>query len=329
VDIHTLLEQTYGLNNIRLSRLTHGLVDTNYQVLSSEGVFFLKLYKSISEVALTQLHKDLKSLKRTRLPVPVEIPKQIDFGHPHHQYALYEFVRGEKYTCSLPQMEAAARLFGEVVCVGTDKCTQTTAEALLGDLFCARQNLTITKKAPLPRELDGIDEIFVRLSDMVDRRIRLSSTPNLDNLPLHPDFTERNLLFKGNDIVLLCDWQGYGPRLLVYELFCAFLRFCTRKPFEGYLLDDRVARFQDVLSQSSELLRQTIQEYAHLFPWLLIHRQICNAPFRIAGMLGPADRGDFFVTILLWSKNLVDWLLNNESKVIGWLTERKNFTTAT
>jgi Ser/Thr protein kinase RdoA (MazF antagonist) len=328
VDINALLEEAYGLSNIRLSRITHGLVDTNYQVVSSEGVFFLKLYKSISEVALAQLHRDMRSLRDAGLPVPLEIPKQVDFGNPNYQYALYEFVSGKKYTCSLPQMEAAAALFGDVVRVGIDKCSQTTAEILLDDLSCARHNLANAKNK-VPRQLDGIDEIFIQLSDVVHGHIRSNLTKSLDSLPLHPDFTERNLLFKGNEIALLCDWQGYGPRILVYELFCTFLRFCTRKPFEGHLLYERVARFRDVLSQSSDLLAYTIQEYARLFPWLLIHKQICNAPFRVTGMLGTAAKRGFFIKILLWSRHLVDWLTDNESQVIEWLTERKTFTRAT
>ena len=42
-----------------------------------------------------------------------------------------------------------------------------------------------------------IDDIIFKIKTTIDEV--------LITLPLHPDFTERNMLFKNNEVVLICD----------------------------------------------------------------------------------------------------------------------------
>lgn len=320
--LNHLLEEEYGLHNIRLVRITQGLIDANYKVTSAEGTYFFKVYRSISAESFAQLHHDLKDLNRASIPVPVEIPRKKQVIDSERFHALYEFVAGESYSASVPQIKSAAVILGKLIQLGREQQSQTTTKPLLDQLAITNHQLKIfSQDTGVSEEVRTICRKFQVLSGGVQKKLFRHLPNKLDYLPLHPDFTERNLLFMGDAVVLLCDWQGYGSRILLDELASAFTRFCTIRPFEGYLLEERLIAFRKALSPCSDLISSTLHKSARLFPWLLIHRQIRNMPFRVQGLSGPEETEKLLLKALLWSNDFVEWIISNEMMLVDFLLE--------
>lgn len=324
MNIKLILENEYGLKDIYIMPITYGLIDKNYKVTTSDGTFFFKVYNSITEASYFQLHNDLRILKNSGLPVPVEIIGNKNNVYTDVTYGLYEFVEGERYGFKVQQIESIADVISKLVRVGLPKCTKVKAKTLIENLPEIALNLNALAKTDyLPEEIQGICQFYYNLINKVQKKLSAYLPEKLDSLPLHPDFTERNLLFKGNSVVLICDWQGYGNRILLYEMVSAFTRFCTAKPFEGHLLENRFMSFKKILFQSIKLISSILIEYAPAFPWLLIHRQICNTPFRVHGLSGTNEAKHLLMKVLLWSKKYVEWVLTNETEVVDLLLENK------
>jgi hypothetical protein len=316
MDITAILKEEYSLNNIQATPITYGLIDQNYQVISTEGQFFFKIFSSISKVAFNQLRHDLQALHKAGIPVPVEVfPWKADRNSGSF-YALYEWVDGKKCNSSIDQMKSVARLLGKVVQAGMPHRSQLSTKHLVSELSNAEQKLTtITRNEDLQPEIQQICRDYGQLSRDVKNKLGKYLPEKLDCLPLHPDFTERNMLFTEDTVVLLCDWQGYGPRILLDEVSCAFTRFCTQSLFEGHLLKERMFLFKRILTQENELIGSLLEKYARAFLWLLIRRQICNTPFRVYGLSGTVETKMLLQKVLLWSRDFVEWMLNNKSMV--------------
>jgi hypothetical protein len=188
------------------------------------------------------------------------------------------------------------------------------------ELANAEQKLTtLSRNAALQPEIQQICREYGQLSQELKNKLGQYLPEKLDCLPLHPDFTERNLLFTEDAVVLLCDWQGYGLRILLDEVSGAFTRFCIQAPFEGLLLKDRILAFKQVLTQDTELIGFVLDKGARAFPWLLIRRQICNTSFRVDGLSGTAETKTLLMKALLWSRDFVAWVLNHEALVSSLL----------
>lgn len=63
MDIKSILEEDYYLNDIYIEQINYGLIDRNYKVVLSQGILFFKIYNSISSIAF----------KKLDIPVPVEV----------------------------------------------------------------------------------------------------------------------------------------------------------------------------------------------------------------------------------------------------------------
>ena len=326
MDIITILKDEYGLNNIRLIPIAHGLIDKNYQVTSTEGQFFFKIFSSISALAFDQLRHDLKALNKAGIPVPVEVFPRKASRYSGSFYALYEWVDGRKYNSSIDQMKAVAQVFGKVVQVGLPQRSQLNTKHLIAELSNTGQKLTaLARNEALRSEIQQVCREYGQLAKDVKIKLVKYLPEKLDGLQLHPDFTERNILFTDDAVVLLCDWQGYGTRPLLDEVSGAITRFCTHSPFEGPLLEERMIPFKRILTQDTELIGSSLLKYARAFPWLLIHRQIRNTPFRVAGLSGTVETKMLLQKVITWSRDFVAWVLNNETMVGSLLLTEGGF----
>ncbi|MEN8907534.1 MAG: phosphotransferase [Clostridiales bacterium] len=319
MDIKSILKDEYCLDNIYIEQINYGLVDENYKIISSNGTFFFKIYNSISSFDFKKLHDDLRLLKKSNIPVPLETNRK-NKTTSNHFYALYDFTEGKKYDSSINQMKSISQIFRKVIQVGISNHEKLSTKPLLFELEDSiHKLLLLSKKTKLPKEVKSICSEYYYLSKKVKEKIISYIPDKLDCIPLHPDFTERNFLFSNDSVVLLCDWQGYSHRILLDELFCAFARFCTSNPFEGYLEEKRMIEFKLELTRGNKLISTSLYEYAHLFPWLLVRKQICNTPFRINGIFGTIENRELMIKILLWSRDFINWLINNEDMLYKFL----------
>jgi hypothetical protein len=219
-------------------------------------------------------------------------------------------------------MKSVAKIFCKVIQFAFKNQVQLCTKPLLIELEDSIHKLfLLTGNKKLPKEIQEICLDYYYLSKKVKKKLSLYLPKKLDSIPLHPDFTERNLLFVDNSVVLLCDWQGYSHRILIDEIFCTFARFCTYNPFEGFLLEERMLEFKYELTKNNKVIYNSIKQYSHLFIWLLIRRQICNTPFRVNGVFETNERKDLMIKIILWSRDFIKWLIHNENMLIEFFRE--------
>lgn len=303
-----LLSEYYGLENVTVIQDSVGLVDDNYTVRSNSGSYFFKQFQSISGQEFTALEHTLSTLRAQGIPCPEIVPPLSKLPVSMQHSMLFHYVTGNPYTGTVAQLKSIATLQQRIIELGMP--TKITADTqILTKLVATTRNTLQTSGNlhPLTNEHHTIWNYFVETLDEISPALHEFPAP-IYLIAMHPDFTERNMLFDETGAVnLICDWQGYGPRILPLELADFLVRFGLKQPFQGVLDQKRLQVIIDTLTQNHSFLDEMIDHYRDHLPTLMILKQITDFPFRVSCYYA-GNQPTLMEKIIHWSTEFVQWL---------------------
>ncbi len=250
----------YELGELRSARrLERGFVDENWVVETERGRYFLKRRhprRRQAEQVIRAQHELIAHLRRAGFPAPVLVPAATGesfLALEGEVYELEEYIEGEPYRHDHPvHLEVAAWTLGRYhACVeGFDP----PALREQGNLYCPENWQAVLQHLREAWQLDrdvGISRIAQRLESLAhDLAARFAGHGELPYLVIHGDYYAGNLLFDGDRVVGLVDYDKTGWQPRVAELAEALIYFASPRPghmkhlvYPGFLVWEPFTRF--------------------------------------------------------------------------------------
>ncbi|MCB9458567.1 MAG: homoserine kinase [Anaerolineaceae bacterium] len=216
VDLIAILD-TYNLGVYRTSRpISAGTVQTNYRIETTQGAFVLKYYENRSYESV-QFEADVVRLIQAQgFPCADVYPNQHGEYISRHQqkpYMLFEFVEGDSVDAFSPnQLTQVAQLAARL---------QTLATGFRPETMPHRWNYTpelcLRLAQQKANELDS--EMSNAKLRWYEREVTRLELP--DALPkgvCHTDFDPSNVLFNGDEVAALLDFDDANYTYLTFDL---------------------------------------------------------------------------------------------------------------
>ncbi len=236
------LAAEFSLGSVRAwKNIAAGTINSNYQVETSEGCFFLRVNegKSASEVALEIAV--LKHLVSKGIPSP--LPKASSSGE---RFALWndKFISVFDW---VPGSQVDSQSISDAHCLSAGRA--------LGDLHQAGKSMDLEQVGSGRYAHDKLLELYASFAESEDQQLadvidllreefawlaqckdqRAAATRALIHADLFPD----NVLVEGTEIVALIDFEQACQGSLIYDLAVAINAWC----FADALVPSRVASF--------------------------------------------------------------------------------------
>lgn len=238
MDPHHLkqLGEEFALGEVQtLNENTQGVLNRNFVLVTSTGTYFLKSVRAKQHSRISYIAAVEKFFKNQS--IPAVCMKESRLGTlflklEDNLYTVYPFIPNTHiHTYSKNHMRAMGEMLGRIHHAGASQ---------LPDLFASHRfavqeqgevidELTKRRSYILSKEnLDEIDEVFLAYIDLKLKRIRNCFTEPLltcDTL-VHGDYHDRNILFEGEKIVGICDWEKALVAPRAYEVARALEIIC-------------------------------------------------------------------------------------------------------
>lgn len=244
---------------VAVRRIESGFVDDNWLVETERGRYFFKRRhpRRRQPAALVQAQHDLMAhLRRAGLPAPTLVPTsggETFLALGDDLYELEEFIDGRPYDHGRPShLDAAARMLGRYhACV----------EGFTPQAFRERDDLygPANSRASLARLSDAwqldrhpeLEQVARELAGHADDlAARFDGHGTLPYLVIHGDYYAGNLLFDGDRIVGVVDYDKANWQPRVAEVAEALIYFASPRPghlkylvYPGFLEWEPLVRF--------------------------------------------------------------------------------------
>jgi homoserine kinase type II len=316
----------YPLGELKAAcRAEQGFVNENWIVETAGGRYFLKRrHPRLRQPHLIGAqHELIGRLRQAGFPAPAIVPTLR--GHTFlvldgELYDIQEYIEGEPYDHDRPaHLEEAALTLGRYhTCV---KGFKNEALRRRGELYSpaiASKRLTNLMKAwQLDRDA-GLAEIARELKAQVtELATRFAEHSELPCLVIHGDYYADNLLFEGDRIVGVVDYDKARWQPRVVELAEALIYFASPRPGElkhlvypGFLKWEPFCRFLQGYAQVAALGEGGIRSLPDYIRCIWLCVSIKRLPEKGAR---PTDGLDALQEILA----LADWAQANAHQVIG------------
>lgn len=250
----------YNLGQVRsVRRIERGFVDENWLVEMERGRYFLKHRHPRRRQPLRVIqaqHKLIEHLRQCGFPAPAIVPTASGDTFlvlEGELYELAEHIASEPYNHERPEhLDATAQMLG---CYHA--CVEGFAPRALqerGDLYSSAHSRASLTALRTGWQLDQ-DPILARIARQLeaqadDLAARFSGHGALPYLIVHGDYYAGNLLFDGDQIVGVVDYDKAGWQPRIAELGEALIYFASTRPghlkhlvYPGYLETEPFARF--------------------------------------------------------------------------------------
>jgi Ser/Thr protein kinase RdoA (MazF antagonist) len=250
----------FGLGELQAaSRVERGFVDENWIVETERGRYFLKRRhprRRQSEQVIQAQHELIEHLRRVGFPAPILVPAATGesfLALEGEVYELEEYIEGGPYQPDRPEhLTAAARTLGRY-----HTCVEGFARQALrarGQLYCPENWQAILTRLREAWQLDrdeGLARIARHLESLVrDLASRYAEHGELSHLVIHGDYYAGNLLFDGDRVVGVVDYDKSSWQPRVAELAEALIYFASPRPghlrylvYPGFLVWEPFSRF--------------------------------------------------------------------------------------
>ncbi|MGH8883583.1 MAG: phosphotransferase enzyme family protein [Egibacteraceae bacterium] len=239
--------------------LTEGLMNRNYRIDTQAGPFFLKQFLDIGRKQIAFQHRVTAALAAAGLPIPAPIPARDGrtlVTVRGQRFSLYPWVSGSHrkgLDMALAQCAELGRLLGRLhaelgAVLGPIQQTLLLPTAHAADtLVLIEELLSVLRAQPAQDDFDDLAE-----QRMVERRSLLAQRadqrpPDCGTLTVgyvHGDFHALNLLYAGDELVAILDWDRLSVRPYTQELVRAATLFFGYGDERGLDLS-RVRAFAD------------------------------------------------------------------------------------
>lgn len=248
--------ERYGLGDLRAREdLTLGTINWNCAVETSQGRFFLKRrHPALSAPALIEAqHQLIAHLRANGIPAPEvhRTPGGDSFvAHGGHLYEVHAWASGQRYDGGQPgHLEAAGAMLARYHLAAR---TFEPPEPLLrrrGWLYGPAIMERLARY--LEGRWSGLDDWW---AEMRERAATIGEAhpqhADLTSLVIHGDYYANNLLFEGDHIVALLDYDNAAHQSRVVEVAEALIYFANQRDerlsvgvYDGIMNLERVGRF--------------------------------------------------------------------------------------
>ncbi len=268
-EARALFEGT-GVEPVAIEGLVAGSVNSNFRVQAADGgCFFLRVFE---EQGAEGAHAELTLLRRLHArAVPVSLPLfDPPRSHRGKPAQAFPWVRGD-HRCQRgvqpADVEAVGRALAAVHLAGSDAVRPSRFDpeglrARLDAIAGADDPALASLASPLGRKLD---EILAARSGSAPRGL------------VHGDLFRDNVLFEGDRLVALLDFESAADGVLAFDLAVTWLAWCFGDSFDAGLSralvrgyeavrpltgDDRVALYEEARLAALRFTITRITDYA-------------------------------------------------------------------
>jgi homoserine kinase type II len=217
-----------------------GTVNSNYFLDTDRGRVFVRLYEQQDVDGVAYEWTLLEHLTKRGVPVPPRIagpgPGELRVGG--RPVAVFQLVSGE----DLCQAKVTALRLSHV---GVALARASRA----GEDFAVRREGRFTF-ADIVRLLDtasaaGRPELSAEIARLRDLHAELTATaPDLPRGVVHGDLFRDNVLWRGDALVALLDWESASDGIVIYDLAVTMLAWCCGDTLDWTLARALVAGYQ-------------------------------------------------------------------------------------
>jgi homoserine kinase type II len=231
--------RAFGLGELRaVCRIEQGFVNENWRVQADRGRYFLKRrHPDLSQPFLIRAqHELMRELRRAGFPAPVVVPTLTGESFlvlGGRIYEVHQFIQGQPYDHERPQhLEEAALTLGhyhrcvegfapQALCRPGDLYSPALLEGNLGHLI----EVWGLERDPGPVQIT--EGLKVHTAELDARYARHGRVPQL---VIHGDYYAGNLLFDGDRMVGVVDYDKARWQPRVVELAEALIYFASPRP---------------------------------------------------------------------------------------------------
>jgi homoserine kinase type II len=236
----TRVLRCYGLGEVQAARrVERGFVDENWIVETERGRYFLKRRhprRRQPEHVIRAQHELIEHLRRADFPAPTLVPAATGesfLALEGELYELEEYIDGRPYHPDRPEhLEEAARTLGRYHACVEGFAPQALRER--GKLYYPENWQAILTRMRETWQLDRDVELarFERQLESLahDLAARYAGHGELPHLIIHGDYHAGNLLFDGDRIIGLVDYDKASWQPRVAELAEALIYFASPRP---------------------------------------------------------------------------------------------------
>jgi homoserine kinase type II len=243
--------QAFGLGPLRAAcRIQQGFVNQNWRVETDRGRYFLKRrHPDLSQPLLIGAqHELMRELRGAGFPAPAVVPTlrgESFLALEGRIYEVHQFIQGQPYDHDRPgHLEEAALTLGRY-----HRCVEGLAPRALGDPGDLYRPALLVENLNHLIEVWGVERNH-GLSQIAERLKVLSAGLDaryarhgpMPRLVIHGDYYAGNLLFDGDRIVGVVDYDKARRQPRVVELAEALIYFSSPRPghlqhlvYPGYL----------------------------------------------------------------------------------------------
>ncbi len=238
-DLNRLLAELFPNEKVKISSLDKGLLNQNLVVETKAEKLLLKIYRSeVGKQELQDMHRVMEFVDERGVPVPKLI---MNTERSDRQIGLYRYLLGKNpvlYSKSILRIEAMGEMLGQIHKILDDYAriykpedvTPMQAEIHKREEKVKKIQVLIEKAKQ--QELPHIKELIGILEERVSR---LESQDwdfaSFDQLPhhfVHGDFHTANILFSGNHLAGVLDWEKAGWGGHAFEIMRSIIFNCRR-----------------------------------------------------------------------------------------------------
>lgn len=242
--------RAYGLELESCEPLAAGSVNSNFRLETAQGRFFLRIYEEQAEAGALRELELLRALARAGVPT-TEPPLRLDGASvSHHQgkpVALYPWVEGD-IVCTeqaVPaRCEAVAAALARVHLAGAALPPQPPSRF---DADALRERLGLIARAAVPELCRAAKEIEEHLPAVQAARV-----PDLPRGLIHGDLFRDNVLWRGDEVAALIDFESASSGVFAFDLMVLVLSWCFRDHFDLDRVRAMLRGYQSVRPLSPE-----------------------------------------------------------------------------
>ncbi len=272
-DLQRVLDH-YRLGDLRAAqRAERGFVNENWIVETAQGRYLLKRrHPRLCQPDLIRAqHQLIGWLRRAGFPAPSVVPNidgQTSLVLDGEMYEIQGYIEGEPYEHGrLAHLEEAGLTLGRYHCLVEGCAPQALCRLgpLYGPSILSRLliQLTETWQLNLDAETAGIcRELESEASDLAER---FAGNDRLSHLVIHGDYYADNLIFEGDRIIGVVDYDKASWQPQVAELAEALIYFSSQRPghlrylvYQGFLDWEPFFRFVQSYGRGTDLQQKEI-----------------------------------------------------------------------
>jgi thiamine kinase-like enzyme len=316
-EIINILALAYNFSNIQISPINIGLWDQNFKIICDQGVFFGKKYKKANEALINEIHYSMSVMKDNLIPVARPIPPKNNLIELEN-IRVYSFIEGSSYISNTEQLSDVASIYQKILLIGLKKQKLISKPDYIASYYQIPSILNnwqdFLQKQNESQAVFAVQKMK-QLAEYFHEKIANFPQELMISCQLHCDFTERNLLFNNNKIVLVCDWQAYKYRMVLEQVYSTIARFCTSQPLEGILLQERLQVFLSILIKNNPEVRDLIWQGRHWFSVLGASTHLRLMNFRLNMFFREKIRLDLMDKFFYWAVDYCEWLISNQKQL--------------